>query len=99
MPETLIDYYKAIEESSQRMPQAAKIENWDEVVRHEGVCSVLIEQLRHCAKTQKLAPNHRHQKGQIMQRILRNDAQIRLLAEPWPAKFDQMMDKAPQTVH
>ncbi|QEA12619.1 flagellar protein FliT [Comamonas flocculans] len=99
MPETLIDYYKAIEESSQRMLQAAQVENWDEVVRCESTCSVLIEQLRYHAQTQKLAPAHRREKSRIMQRILRNDAQIRLLAEPWLARFDGLMDQQAQTVH
>lgn len=96
---TLIDYYKAIEHSSAKMLAAAQTENWDEVVRHEGVCSVLIEQLRHCAKSQKLAPAHRKEKSLIMQRILRNDAQIRLLAEPWLAKFDRLLVGQTQTVH
>lgn len=99
MPETLIDYYKAIEESSQRMLQAAQTENWDEVVRCEGACSVLIEQLRYQAKSQTLAPSHRREKSRIMQRILRNDAQIRLLAEPWLARVDRMMESPQIVVH
>ena len=32
----LIDYYKAIEDSSARMRDAAKAENWDEVARFEA---------------------------------------------------------------
>ena len=46
MPTMLIDYYKAIEDSSQKMLEAAQSKNWDEVVRYEGACAVLIEQLR-----------------------------------------------------
>jgi len=40
----LIDYYKAIEDSSRKMLMAAQSEDWEEVVRFEGACAVLIEQ-------------------------------------------------------
>ena len=46
MQDMLIDYYKAIEDSSAKMLEAAKLKDWDEVVRYEGACAVLIEQLR-----------------------------------------------------
>ena len=39
MPEMLIDYYKAIEQSSDRMLEAAKLKDWDEVMRCEGACA------------------------------------------------------------
>ena len=35
-PEMLIDYYKAIEDSSAKMLQAAQSKDWDGVVRYEG---------------------------------------------------------------
>lgn len=44
MSEMLIDYYKAIEDSSAKMLEAAKLKDWDGVVRYEGACAVLIEQ-------------------------------------------------------
>ena len=55
MSQMLIDYYKAIEDSSARMVNAAKSEDWEEVVRFEGVCAVLIEQLRVKAREQDAA--------------------------------------------
>ena len=92
MPTMLIDYYKAIEDSSQKMLEAAQSKNWDEVVRYEGACAVLIEQLRFKSQEQELLPEHRREKTRIMQRILRNDAQIRTLAEPWLAQFEHMFE-------
>lgn len=83
MTQMLIDYYKAIENSSFQMLEAAKAEDWDSVVRFEGACAVLIEQLRQRAKLEQLEPLVRLEKTRIMQRILNNDAQIRYLAEPW----------------
>ena len=41
-PEMLIDYYKAIEDSSAKMLEAARLKDWDGVVRYEGACAVLI---------------------------------------------------------
>ncbi|QDL56090.1 flagellar protein FliT [Rhodoferax aquaticus] len=92
MSEMLIDYYKAIEDSSAKMLEAAKMEDWDGVVRFEGACAVLIEQLRHRARSEQLSPNSRAEKNRIMRRILHNDAQIRYLAEPWLAHFEQKFD-------
>jgi flagellar protein FliT len=99
MSQMLIDYYKAIEDSSARMVNAAKSEDWEEVVRFEGVCAVLIEQLRVKAREQELLPEQRAEKVRIMQRILNNDAQIRYLAEPWLAHCEQQMDGSRQFLH
>lgn len=88
MSEMLIDYYKAIENSSVKMLEAAKMEDWDGVVRFEGACAVLIEQLRFRSRTEDLDASSRLEKTRIMRRILANDAQIRYLAEPWLAHYD-----------
>ncbi len=89
MPQMLIDYYKAIEDSSAKMLEAAKVQDWDEVVRCEGACAVLIEQLRSRAQVESLDDAARVEKTRIMRRILHNDAQIRYLAEPWLAHCEQ----------
>ena len=98
-PEMLIDYYKAIEDSSAKMLEAARHRDWDEVVRYEGACAVLIEQLRYRSQDQDLEPEQRKEKTRIMQRILRNDAQIRILAEPWLAQFEHLFEGQPQVMH
>jgi flagellar protein FliT len=94
MPQMLIDYYKAIEDSSRKMLDAAKAEDWDGVVRYEGACAVLIEQLRAKARVEELLPEEKQEKTRIMQRILLNDAQIRYLAEPWLAHFERRFDSS-----
>jgi flagellar protein FliT len=80
---TLLDYYKAIESTSTQMLCAAEAEDWDEVVRLEGACAVLIEQLRERSKSMDLTVEERAEKHRIMLAILRHDAQMRSLAEPW----------------
>ena len=89
MSQMLIDYYRAIEDSSLRMLEAAKAEDWDQVVRFEGACALLIEQLRMRAGNEELQPEQRREKTRIMQRILHNDSQIRYLAEPWLTHLEQ----------
>jgi len=79
----LIDFYKAIESTSERMLAAALVEDWDEVVRLEGACAVLIEQLRERSAGVDLSAEERAEKHRIMMTILRHDAQMRELVEPW----------------
>jgi flagellar protein FliT len=73
------------------MLNAAQSENWDQVVRLESTCAVLIAQLRGKARTNKLSGEERREKLRIMQRILRTDAEIRLLAEPWLSDIELLM--------
>ena len=91
MEHSLIDYYKAIEDSSLKMLEAARGKDWEGVARYEGACAVLIEQLRFKSQEQELLPEQRREKARIMQRILRNDAEIRILAEPWLEDLDSML--------
>ena len=99
MPQMLIDYYKAIEDSSTRMLEAARAKDLETVMRYEGVCAVLIEQLRFRSREEELRPEERSEKARIMQRILRNDAQIRCLAVPWLAQFEHLFDGQPHLMH
>ena len=99
MQERLLDYYKAIETASRQMLEAARMEDWDAVVRCEGACAVLIEQLRFKAGSLELPRADRIEKTRVMQRILRNDAEIRLLAEPWIADLDHLFDSRLQLIH
>lgn len=94
MAHQLIDYYKAIERTSEQMLAAALSEDWDQVVRLEGACAVLIAQLRFKSRDADLAPDERKEKAQIMQRILRTDAEIRCLAEPWLSDLANILDRS-----
>jgi flagellar protein FliT len=95
----LINYYKAIEDSSRKMLDAAREQNWEEVVRCEGACAVLIEQLRRRASEEELLPEQRRQKALIMQRILRNDAEIRHLTEPRLYEIEECLKASQHKLH
>ncbi len=96
----LLSYYEAIEQASADMLAAARSGNWDEVVKLEGACVLLISQLKNAASQDQLAPDEAKLKSRIMQRILINDAEIRHLAEPWLEDLDSILTgKRSKTVH
>lgn len=99
MPSDLLNYYEAIERASQDMLEAARNGDWDTVVKLEGACAVLISQLKNAAADQQLATEERQLKSRIMQRILVNDAEMRVLAEPWLEGLERMMSGARATLH
>jgi flagellar protein FliT len=100
MTTELLNYYEAIERASADMLEAARRGNWDEVVRLEGACAVLISQLKSVAGDSRLPTAEAQLKSRIMQRILVNDAEIRNLAEPWLEDVDQIISGVrPGTLH
>ena len=94
MKHSLLDYYTAIESASRKMLEAAMNEDWDQVVRLESTCAILIAQLRSKAQTHRLSADERAEKVRIMQRILRTDAEIRILAEPWLNDIDLVLNNS-----
>lgn len=115
MDPQLLSYYEAIEQASADMLNAARAGDWDEVVKLEGACVLLISQLKHAAQTQTQtqaqaqAPrgplgepavlDAARTKSRIMQRILINDAEIRHLAEPWLQDLDDTLAGRRKTLH
>jgi flagellar protein FliT len=95
----LLQYYEAIEQASEQMLDAARGGDWDQVVKLEGACALLITQLKNAAQTHELGQDERQLKGRIMKRILVNDAEIRTLAEPWLEDLDRMMAGRPKMLH
>jgi flagellar protein FliT len=110
MDPQLLSYYEAIERASADMLAAARAGNWDEVVKLEGACVLLISKLKHAAQMTEanaravdanpLALESAKTKSRIMQRILVNDAEIRHLAEPWLQDLDATMSgRSHKTLH
>ncbi len=99
MTPNLLQYYEAIERASQDMLEAARNGNWDAVVKLEGACALLISQLKNAAADRKLAADEAQLKSRIMQRILVNDAEVRVLAEPWLEGLDELLTGRSATLH
>jgi flagellar protein FliT len=100
MTNALLNYYQAIEKASQDMLEAARVGNWDHVLKLEGACALLIAQLKQTASSDgPLGKEETQFKSRIMQRILVNDAEIRQLAEPWLDNLDDLLAGRTQTFH
>ena len=99
MNTSLLNYYQAIEKASQDMLEAARLGNWDQVLKLEGACVLLISQLKHSAVEKPLGRDEAQFKSRIMQRILVNDAEIRELAEPWLDDLDALLADRATTLH
>jgi flagellar protein FliT len=114
MDPQLLSYYEAIEKASADMLTAARDGNWDEVVKLEGACVLLISQLKHAAQTpvrneragasnspaaDPVVLDAARVKSRIMQRILVNDAEIRHLAEPWLQDLENNIAGRGKTLH
>ena len=95
----LLGYYEALEKASTDMLSAAREADWDQVVKLEGACVLLIAQLKHAAGEKSLAAEEGKLKTRLMQRILINDAEIRQLAEPWLEDLDRMLAGKSRTLH
>lgn len=90
MGHSLLDFYKAIEQASEQMLLAARHSDWERLAQCESNCVLLINELRVHSKDAALTAAQHKEKTRIMQSILRNDAQIRILAEPWLATLEHM---------
>ncbi|MEO7338810.1 MAG: flagellar protein FliT [Caldimonas sp.] len=99
MNTVLLNYYEAIEQASLDMVRAARLGNWDEVVKLESACALLIGLLKRGAAKQELGAQEMRVKSKIMQRILINDAEVRQLAEPWLEDLDHVLAGRPKVVH
>ena len=95
----LLSYYEALEKASTDMLSAARVADWDQVVKLEGACVLLIAQLKHAATEKPLACDDGKLKTRLMQRILVNDAEIRHLAEPWLEDLDRMLAGKTRMLH
>ena len=60
---------------------------------------LLISQLKQAASVQDLGRDEHQLKGRIMQRILVNDAEVRVLAEPWLEGLDHLLGGTRATLH
>lgn len=110
MDPQLLSYYEAIERASAEMLAAARAGLWDEVVKLEGACVLLISQLKQEALSledsgtrdgagEQDAREAARAKSRIMQRILINDAEIRQLAEPWLQDLDDTLAGRQRLLH
>jgi flagellar protein FliT len=91
----IVDRYRRMAEASHRMLDAARDDDWDRVCAAEQECACLVKELSMMGDLAPADPALRQQKLDLMKRVLADDAEIRLLTQPWLKKLDAMM-RGPQ---
>lgn len=92
-----MQHYQTLEQFSQRMHQAALLSDWGTVAELEQVCRATSQNLQALSPQQvagTLTPTQRATRQRLLLSILRHDAQVRALAEPWLADVGEMLDPA-----
>jgi flagellar protein FliT len=79
----LIRRYEEIAVASRDMLEAAHRGDWPAVERIEAQCREMITALKLAARTDTLSDAEKSRRLSLLRSILKDDAQIRLRAEPW----------------
>ena len=92
----IVEQYRRMATISERMLAAATADDWDRVCEAEKECARVIEELSTIGDLSPADPVLRRQKLELMQRVLADDAAIRLLTQPpltapWLKKLDTML--------
>ena len=82
--------YSEIEGVCRRMLDAARRDDWDEVASLEKSSRDLIAAARRDA-SERLSPLEQREKFRILSSIVRIDAELRHLAQPWQRGIDRML--------
>ena len=87
----LLDHYEAIARASQRMLEAAKVSDWDEVTRQEERCRTLVAALKAASLEAPLRPADNRRRMALLRRILADDAEIRGRSDPWLKQLERLI--------
>jgi flagellar protein FliT len=87
----LIGHYEAIARASQRMLDAARGDDWDEVARQEDRCRTLIAALKAASLEFPLRPADNRRRMDLLRRILADDAEIRGRSDPWLKQLERLI--------
>lgn len=96
METQVVERYTRMADASQRMLRAARDGDWDKVCEVEQECTRLIVELSRMGDLAPTDPELRRQKLGLMKRVLADDAEIRVLSQPWLKKLDALM-RSPET--
>lgn len=89
--ENLLTAYQDISALTQRMLAAARQGEWDTLIELERECSVHFSCLASHDDGRARSPDFQRRKAQIIHGVLDDDAQIRLLVEPWLAQLSDLI--------
>jgi flagellar protein FliT len=79
----ILAMYEEASRLTHKMLLAARANDWDRLVAYEKVCSVRFERLISEQPRQPQSAEFQRRKGALIRAMLDDDAQIRLVVEPW----------------
>jgi len=80
----LLAHYESISTISRAMLGAARSSDWDALVDAESRCAAVIKQVQaYGATAAMLDADGRRRKHEIIMQVLADDAEIRVLTQPW----------------
>lgn len=91
----LVRQYEAIAETMQLMRAAAREDDWARVAQQQRRCNELIATARVLAASVKLSGAEERRRFELMRSMLSDDAEVRLLAEPWLHQLQGMLAALP----
>ena len=89
--DTILAIYEDISRITRQMLEAARSDDWDQLVDLEKNCSARFAHLFELEDGSARDDEFRRRKGELIRDVLRDDAQIRLLVEPWLAHLSAMI--------
>lgn len=89
--DALMACYAALESASHEMLDAARNGDWQSVAQARMTASLLVAQLRLRLHDSELDHCETRCKLRIMRRIVLNDAELRVLEQPWARTLDRLL--------
>jgi flagellar protein FliT len=89
--EHVLTTYESISRLTKQMLAAARDGDWDALVQLERDCSGLFARLFTDDTNRPRSAAFQHRKAQLIRDILDDDAQIRLLVEPWLNQLSSLL--------
>ena len=89
--EQILMIYSGIADLTRQMLAAARIGAWDTLVALENACSAHFARLLAREDSHPRDAGYQRRKAELIRSVLDDDAQIRLLVEPWQARLAELI--------
>jgi flagellar protein FliT len=89
--EMVLSTYEGIARITAQMLAAARSGEWDALVQLERKCSALFSGLMSSEENRPRSVDFQRRKAGLIRRVLDDDAEIRLLVEPWLAQLSTLI--------
>jgi flagellar protein FliT len=91
----VIAIYEDAARLTREMLDDARAQQWDKVVAKEKLCAAQLARLPSAEPPQN-DPRHQRRKAELIGSMLDDNAEIRMLAEPWLARLSELIGNTRQ---